>query len=95
MIVFDVQTVARNCGATTAYALIRDAGLSPAVAARVWKGENQARLELSILNRLCAAFNCQPGDILKYVPDKQKPKTLAPALKASQTTKSNKRPRRK
>jgi len=26
------------------------------------------RVDLSVLNRLCAALNCQPGDLLEYVP---------------------------
>ena len=27
------------------------------------------RMDLSVLDRLCAALNCQPGDLLKYIPD--------------------------
>ncbi|MEN6460810.1 MAG: helix-turn-helix transcriptional regulator [Syntrophomonas sp.] len=27
------------------------------------------RMDLSVLDRLCVALNCQPGDLLEYVPD--------------------------
>ena len=27
------------------------------------------RMDLSVLDRLCAALNCQPGDLLEYVPE--------------------------
>ncbi len=26
------------------------------------------RVDLSVINRICAALNCQPGDLLEYVP---------------------------
>jgi putative transcriptional regulator len=31
---------------------------------------SSTRIDLSVINRLCAALNCQPGDLLEYVPDK-------------------------
>lgn len=30
-----------------------------------------SRVDLSVLARLCAALNCQPGDLLEYIPDKK------------------------
>ncbi len=27
------------------------------------------RFDASVLERLCAALNCQPGDLLEYIPD--------------------------
>jgi Predicted transcriptional regulator len=30
------------------------------------------RADFSVLNRLCIALECQPGDLLEYVPDKEK-----------------------
>ena len=27
------------------------------------------RMDLSVLDRLCTALDCQPGDILEYVPE--------------------------
>lgn len=29
---------------------------------------NATRVDLSVINRLCAALNCQPGDLLEYIP---------------------------
>ena len=29
------------------------------------------RMDISVIDRICAALNCQPGDILEYVPDKK------------------------
>lgn len=29
------------------------------------------RVDLSVLNRLCTALNCQPGDLLEYMPDQE------------------------
>ena len=28
-------------------------------------------LSTDVLNRLCKEFNCQPGDLMEYVPDKE------------------------
>jgi len=30
-----------------------------------------ARLEYITLNKLCQALQCQPGDLLKYIPDEK------------------------
>lgn len=30
-----------------------------------------SRLEYITLNKLCKALQCQPGDLLKYIPDEQ------------------------
>ena len=27
------------------------------------------RMDLSVLDRLCTALDCQPGDILKFIPE--------------------------
>lgn len=27
------------------------------------------RLDVSVLDRLCMALNCQPGDLLEYIPE--------------------------
>lgn len=27
------------------------------------------RIDVSVIDRICKALNCQPGDLLKYVPD--------------------------
>ena len=33
--------------------------------------ETIKRLEIEHLEKLCAALNCQPGDLFEYVPDKE------------------------
>jgi putative transcriptional regulator len=30
------------------------------------------RVDLSVLDRICSALDCQPGDLLVYVPDEEK-----------------------
>ncbi len=34
----------------------------------IYNGKH-TRLDLDVLSRLCAALDCQPGDLLKYRPD--------------------------
>lgn len=31
--------------------------------------EKSTRIEFQVLDKLCMALNCQPGDLLEYVPD--------------------------
>ncbi|AGK99660.1 helix-turn-helix domain-containing protein [Desulfoscipio gibsoniae] len=33
--------------------------------------EKTERMDFSTLNKLCAALNCQPGDLLEHIPDKE------------------------
>lgn len=47
-------------------------GLSPSTMAKMGKGEY---VSLEVLHRLCLYFNCQPGDLLEYMPEK--PETQA------------------
>lgn len=30
---------------------------------------NTVRVDLSVLNRLCKALDCQPGDLFEHIPD--------------------------
>ncbi|MCL5290571.1 MAG: helix-turn-helix transcriptional regulator [Firmicutes bacterium] len=32
--------------------------------------DKSTRIEFEVLNKLCAALDCQPGDLFEYVPDK-------------------------
>lgn len=41
-------------------------GVSSATMAKVSKHEY---VSLEVINKLCAALNCQPGDIMEYIPD--------------------------
>lgn len=29
------------------------------------------RIDVSVIDRLCAALECQPGDLLEYIPDRE------------------------
>jgi len=50
------------------YELTNIAGLSPCIIANMSKNKS---INLSTLNKLCTVFDCQPNDIIKYVPDKK------------------------
>ena len=39
---------------------------------------NGGSITIETLNRLCAALDCQPGDLLEFVPDHAEPITNAP-----------------
>lgn len=34
----------------------------------IYKGEI-TRVDVSVINRICSALNCQPGDLMTYIPD--------------------------
>jgi len=48
--------------------LVERAGLSWPTMAKLSKGES---INSEIINRICTALNCQPGDIMEYIPDEQ------------------------
>jgi len=33
--------------------------------------EKTERIDFSTMDKLCAALNCQPGDLFEYIPDKK------------------------
>lgn len=33
--------------------------------------EKSTRIEFQVLDKLCAALDCQPGDLLEYIPDQE------------------------
>lgn len=41
-------------------------GISSATMAKISKHEY---ISLEVINKLCTALNCQPGDIMEYIPD--------------------------
>lgn len=45
-------------------------GIRPATISAMWHGKAK-RIEFWQMNELCKAFNCQPGDLFEYVPDKE------------------------
>ncbi|MCL6612539.1 MAG: helix-turn-helix transcriptional regulator [Peptococcaceae bacterium] len=42
--------------------------LSPSTIAKMGKGEN---ISLTVIEKICQYFNCQPGDLFEYIPDKK------------------------
>ena len=46
---------------------------SPTTIAAMGKGEG---ISPKVLERICVAFNCQPGDIMEYVPNQSNPNAL-------------------
>jgi putative transcriptional regulator len=45
-------------------------GIRPNTISQLWHGTSK-RLEVDQINKLCAYLNCQPGDLLEYIPDKE------------------------
>jgi putative transcriptional regulator len=71
MIKSRVREVAEAHGIASSYALQHTLGVAPTVAARLWQ-DKVTRFSVETLNKLCEAFNCQPGDLLIHIPDKKK-----------------------
>jgi len=46
-------------------------GIRPNTISALWHGTSK-RLEIEHIDKLCSALNCQPGDLLEYVPDEIK-----------------------
>ncbi len=47
-----------------------------------------SRLSLSVLDRICAVLNCQPGDLIVYVADDKRGTQLKTKAKAKPKTKA-------
>ena len=47
--------------------ILSETGLSRSTLARL-ANDREERIAISTLDRLCAFFDCQPGDLLVYVP---------------------------
>jgi DNA-binding Xre family transcriptional regulator len=47
--------------------LMEQARLSPSIVARMVKNKP---VDGSTLERICAALQCQPGDVIEYIPEK-------------------------
>ena len=51
---------------------LRKNGLNPKTVDSIIKGKS---VTIDTINALCKLLNCQPGDIMEYVPDIEQPKT--------------------
>ncbi len=50
--------------------LSKDAGVARNTITTLYH-ENGKGITWEVLEKLCAALNCQPGDLLEYIPDKK------------------------
>jgi putative transcriptional regulator len=55
----------------------RKAGMAWDAVAAIYHGRSRA-VELATLDKLCKALDCQPGDLLVYVPDESSPTNKMP-----------------
>ena len=74
MIQTRIRELAEAKGITNAYQLQKAAGLSPSMAARLFRDEVEM-IALRTIESLCGAFECQPGDL--FTTANGKPKTKA------------------
>lgn len=74
MIESKIREVAEMRGVKSSYELQHRLGVAPTVAVRLWRGK-VTRFSTETLDKLCNAFDCGVGDLLVYVPNKQKTKT--------------------
>lgn len=54
----------------TKKALADITGIRPNTISALWHGTIK-RLEIEQIDKLCTALNCQPGDLLEYIPVKE------------------------
>jgi len=56
---------------------LRKMGFNPNVLDKVLSGplNKSKRVDTETINRLCKAFDCQPGDIMEYIPDEEQETT--------------------
>ena len=45
-------------------------GIRPNTVSLLWQGTIK-RLDMDHLDKLCAALNCQPGELLEFIPNKE------------------------
>jgi putative transcriptional regulator len=48
---------------------VRDTGINRGTLTRLYH-EQATRVELEVIGKLCAYFECEVGDLLEYVPEK-------------------------
>ena len=68
MVKFKVYEMMAKRGFLTRKALAEAAGLTEANLGKIVKGAI-SRIEVNTINALCRVLDCQPGDLLEYVPD--------------------------
>jgi len=66
-----IREVAEANGISNAYQLGLRIGVAPSVSSRLWK-DDFTQIGKVTLDKLCAAMNCQVGDLLVYEPGSRK-----------------------
>ena len=56
----------------TRYWLAKESGINYDTLARIETAEHFNRIELRVLDAICSALKCQPGDILVWVDDSKR-----------------------
>jgi putative transcriptional regulator len=57
------------------YWLAKESGIDYDTLTRVERAESSNRIELRVLDEICRALKCQPGDLLVWVDDKAESKS--------------------
>lgn len=70
MITTRIREMAERRKINSGYRLGKQLGLSPSMAARLWKDEVKM-IDLDTLNLLCRELRCKPADLLHYEPDEE------------------------
>ena len=70
MINYKLHLVMARQGRLKMVDVARKAGISLQAVRRVYHGTAE-RIDRSTLDKLCKALDCQPGDLLEYVPDEK------------------------
>lgn len=65
----------------TLYWLAQNSGVPYVTLWKLGQVNTQRSINLPVLSRVCSALNCQPGDLLSYLPDEEAAKLVSPAKK--------------
>jgi DNA-binding Xre family transcriptional regulator len=69
MIEVTIRERAEKCGIENAYQLQKALGVSPTLAARLWRGDFKMVGVQDTMDGLCRVLRCQPDKLFRYVPD--------------------------
>lgn len=61
-----IRERAQKCGIENAYQLQKALGVSPTLAARLWRGDFKMIGVQDTLDRLCEVLRCQPDKLFRY-----------------------------
>jgi DNA-binding Xre family transcriptional regulator len=75
MIEMRIRELAKAKGIMTAYQLQKAAGLSPSMAARLFRNEVEM-IALRTIESLCKAFECQPSELFRIINGKPRAKAI-------------------